>query len=468
MRKEQIKKRAQELLLSAELAEVLEVDVTTIEAAAAEPMGRHSKWLAAALLCFGVAVASGVAWLRTDGAHEAAQGAFDPVNPWWEDEVPFRVPMVVVKSPEQVAALPAATARITVATQQAKEGTIDAVLRRDDLRQLLLVGANPAPLKIPWNDLVARDSLRSIGFLSVAVQAKQLRQLRQLPELRALSLSHGSVSIDATTASALAELRTLRHLDVAYDELDPEGLARLADLPALTSLVLGVAGGGPGDLTAQLAAVAQVRTLRALFFSGNFDPMPADALQKLRGLPNLIALQLTNFEIDDAGLAALPRTLQHLQLPALDTTTPAGIASLAELDALRSLGFHLRIPEEHEAAVRDLVLKLPIECFECLSFAPSAALWSVLGGLPMLRRVRVQVDDQAPRTVFEHALGCRKLEVLFVSVPKIPSPEQLGCLREHPALRRIVLRRYRARTSMPTTAELTALRNSVRAEIQIL
>jgi hypothetical protein len=184
-------------------------------------------------------------------------------------------------------------------------------------------------------------------------------------------------------------------------------------------------------------------------------------------LPNLIALQLTNCSVDDDGLTALPRTLQHLQLPALDTITPAGIASLVELGSLRSLGFHNRIPDAHDAAVRELVPKLPIECFECLCFMPSEALWSVLSGLPLLRRVRVQIGDEDPRAMFAHVLACPKLEVLFVSVPNMPSPEQLSVLRTHATLRRIVLRRYQAMTPMPTATELAALQSSVRAEIEI-
>ncbi|MBP8299957.1 MAG: hypothetical protein KA020_06345 [Planctomycetes bacterium] len=471
MNEAQIRERARERLLSAELAELLQVEVAVIEAVELEPDRRPSKWLAAALLCFGVAVASGVAWLRTEPAQQAAQdpqGAFDPAAPWWEYEVPFRVPMVVVNSLEQIAALPTTTARITVGMQGAQEGAIGAVLRRDGLQQLLLVGPNTAALPIPWADLATHDSLRSLGFIAVAVQAEQLRQLARLPELRALTVSHQSIKIDAVTASALAQVKTLRQLNISYDEVDPEALKRLADLPALTSLVLGVAQSGPGDLTAQLAAVAQIRTLRTLYFDGSFDPMPADALRQLRGLPNLIALQLANFKVDDAGLAALPRQLQHLQLPALGAITPAGIASLAGLGSLRSLSFHYSIPEECDAAVRDLVPKLPLECFECLIGQPSDSLWSVLAGLPLLRRVRVLLGDEDPSSVFEHALACRKLEVLFVSVPKMPSPEQLRCLGEHPTLRRIVFNRYLPSTPVPTAAELAALRASVRAEIEVL
>lgn len=469
MSEEQMRERARERLLSAELAELLQVEVTAIEAVEVEPDRRPSKWLAAALLCLGVAVASGVAWLRTEHGKQAAQdppGAFDPADPWWEYEVPFRVPEVFVKSPEQVAALPATTTRVSV--DRAEDGTIAALLRRDGLRQLLLFGNSTGPLAIPWADLATHDSLRSLGFKSLAVQAQQLRQLRRLPELRALTVSHESIKIDAVTASALAELKTLRHLDISYDELDPEALKRLADLPALTSLVLGVARSGPGDLSAQLAAVAQIRTLRTLYFDGSFDPMPAEALRQLRGLPNLIALQLSNFQVDDAGLAALPRKLQHLQLPAFGTITPAGIASLAGLGSLRSLSFHYSIPEECDAAVRDLVPKMPLECFECLIGQPSDALWAVLAGLPLLRRVRVLLGDEDPSSVFEHALACHKLEVLFVSVLKMPSPEQLGCLQKHPTLRRIVLNRYDPSTPVPTTAELAALRASVHAEIVIL
>lgn len=467
MSKQQIKERAQQRLLAAELAEVLQVDVAKIEAADNVSEPRHKQWLAAAFLCLGVAVASGVAWMRTEDVHQAVQGAFDPVDPWWAAEPPFRVPMVVVTSPEQVAELPATTQRITVDTQKAEDGTIDSVLRRDGLRQLLLVGSKPAPLPIPWAELAACDSLRSLGFVAMPVQAQQLRQLRQLPELRALSLANESIKIDRAAVAALSELQALRHLDLSYDEVDPAAIARLAELPALTSLLLGTARSGPGDVTAQLASVAQIRTLRALFFAGDFEPMPAEALQTLRGLPNLIALQLTNCSLDDDGLAALPRTLQHLQLPALDPITPTGIASLVELGALRSLGFHIGIPKEHDAAVCELVQKLPIECFECLSFAPSERLWSVLSGLPLLRRLRVQIGDEDPRAMCAHVLACPKLEVLFVSVPNMPSPEQLGVLRKHATLRRIVLRRDQAMTPMPTATEFAALQSSVRAEIEI-
>ncbi|MBL8723972.1 MAG: hypothetical protein JNK49_07995, partial [Planctomycetes bacterium] len=57
--------------------------------------------------------------------------------------------------------------------------------------------------------------------------------------------------------------------------------------------------------------------------------------------------------------------------------------------------------------------------------------------------------------------------VLWVSLATLPTPQQLGVLREHPALRRIVLRRT-APDVVPTPAELAALRASVRAEVEVL
>ncbi len=468
MNQERQRRRAEERLLTAEIAEVLGVDTAAIEAVETAPLPRRGAWLAAALVCLGVVVAGGVAWLRAHDDRAAAQGAFDPADPWWEHEARFRVPLVVVTSPEEVAALPAAEDRITVSVPAMKEATIEAVLRRAGLRQMLLVGGAPAPCPIPWALLTSHGALSSVGFLAVPVDGTRLRELRTLPQLRGLTISHGSVRIDAATAAALAELTRLRHLNIAYDEVDAEALAQLAGLPELDTLVLGVAPGKPADLAAQFAAVARIGTLRALIVDGDFEPMEADALRHLRSLARLVALQITNFAIDDAGLAALPRTLQHLTLPALDSATPDGLARLTGLGSLRSLGFHHRLAEGHEAAVCMMLPKLPLACFDYPNAAPSEALWSVLAGLPLLRRLQVCVArGEDPTALFLRSLACRKLEVLFVSVPAIPSPQQLAGLREHPTLRRIVLRRYLPEVGLPTAAELAALRASVRAEVEV-
>jgi hypothetical protein len=471
MKDEPVRDLARERLLSAELAELFDTDLAQLEVLGAGPQRRHGPWLAAALLCLGATVAFGVAWLRRHDDAAAAQGKFDPLDPWWEQEryPTFRVPEVVVTTPEQVAALPAAVARITVSTREAQDGTIEAVLRRSGLRQLLLVhGDAQVAARVPWPSLAAQRSLRSLGCHALPVAADWLRSLQPWPELRSLALPNGSVRLDAATATALAGIRTLRHLDLAYDELEPEGLLRLAALPELDTLVLGVPPRQQPDLRANFAAVAQIRSLRALFCDGDFEPMPAEALRELHRLERLVALQLTNFQIDDEGLEALPRTLEHLALPTLAGVTARGLAGLAERSTLRSLACHLPIPAELDAAVVALVAKLPLECFECRNSVPSAPLWAELAGSPVLRRIAVGLErGEMPTAVFERALGCRSLVVLWVSLATLPTPQQLGVLREHPALRRIVLRRT-APDVVPTPAELAALRASVRAEVEVL
>jgi hypothetical protein len=465
------RERALERLLSAELAEVLAIDAAAIEAAEDEPQRPRGWWLAVAVALLGVAVAGGVAWLQADDERRAAQAPFDPADPWWQDGGSFRVPRAIVRSPEDVATLPPAIAEVTVPTGEATPGTLEAVLRRDLLRQLVLVAGDGKAkvLQVPWRDLARHDALHTLWISATRFDATGLATLRDLPELRTLVLSQGSIRLDATTADVLLALTRLRHLDIAYADMEVESLARLAGLPELDTLVLGLSTKRvPSDLTEQLAAVARIRSLRALFCEGGFHPMPAAALRQLQSMERLVVLHLTNFAIDDEWIAALPRSLQHVTLPKLEGVTARGLATLAELGSLRSLALHVRVADEQAAALHTLLPKLPLECFEYLNDMPDEALWSVLVGLPKLRRVCVKIGESENLTaLFERALACRKLEVLFVSVPKMPSPEQLTLLRDHPTLRRVMLCRYGPYTPLPTDAELQALRASVRAEIDV-
>lgn len=418
----------------------------------------------------GVGFAPEVAWWRAGHAPRAAQERFDPAQPWWEAELPFVVPEVVVRSPAEVASLPATVDRITVDLGgQALGGTIEAVLDRAGLCQLLLVGGRPnLPIAVPWSGIAAQASLRSLGCFGVPVELPMLRTLGPLPGLRALSLSGCGCKLDEVAARWLAGLKTLRQLDISYQQVEPEALRALSVLPGLDTLVLGNTDKQP-HLGALLPVMPQLRSLRGLWLNGNGETLSSEDLQHLRKNERLIALSFSNYNINDAGLKALPRDLQHLTLPyGLQGLMAEDLAHLAESGSLRSLGFQSQVPEELEPAVCALIAKLPLECFEYCNALPTAAMWGGLATSPRLRRVRVWVKDTAEAAqVFQRALACRRLEVLVVSVPSMPSPEQLGLLREHPTLRRIVLRKDLAHTVAPTAVELAALRASVRAAVEI-
>ncbi|MCB9876635.1 MAG: hypothetical protein H6835_03445 [Planctomycetes bacterium] len=470
-----VKERARERLLSAELAEVLEIDVAAIDAVAIASRKPH-RWLAAALVLLGIAVAGGVAWLRAHDVHEVQQREFDPTDPWWERGLSVMVGGDNLRSANVVAALPPESSEFTV-NQYLGSGpdAIDAVLARPRVETLSWIAGTTAYDPDAWRRLLTHGELRRLclGGPDAGLSASQLRELRLLPELQQLGLVMKGIALDADVASALVELPKLRELLILGNAVLPEGLQRLDGLPHLDTL--GLFGFGEGDANAIVRAASRVRTLRALLLEGFRSPIDPDALASLRDLRGLIALDLSHCDLTDEHLAALPDTLQALQVSNLQGVSVTGLKQLDRMRGLRSLGVRAGLPEKLKDPLRRLVERMEVECFELGVEVPDEQLWRTLQSLPRLRRLRVHdqsIGDAMPaarRDVFEQARRCDHLEVLIFRTRELPMPDELAVLRDHPTLRRVRIERSErfAAGQALTPDHLAAVRDAAGCEVEV-
>jgi len=472
MNDEQVRGRARERRLSADLSAALEASLVAIDAVESEPARRRGSLLVAAMLALGVTVAFGVSQLRGD--HDEAQGrVFDPVDPWFSHEWPFRTPMNVLREPANVEALPEGASRFTI-TMRAQEGpkfsaTLSAALRRPRVDELFLMMGDQQAQELPWAQIAAHDELRSMMMYGPqsGVDAAAIRELRRLANLQTLALMEIGAPLDVAFAESLVELPMLRQLTCANVRATPAGVAALAGLPNLDTLILNV-DGDQTDVDGLLAGAARVRTLRALVFEGSKDEADAASLQPLHRLPHLVHLGLSHVAIDDEAIAALPTRLESLFLPALYEASAKGVASLAQLRRLRSLSMNLPLRTEGMLeALCELLRALPIECFDARASLPDEQLWRTLQSMPTLRRLELNTNSETLPAALAEARKCESLEVLWVDVEAVPEPEQLAPLRGHPTLRELCLIRYRPRSGVPTAAQLAALRDALGIEVEV-
>lgn len=469
MNDDAVKELVRERRLSAELAAVMDARLSVIDAIEAAPRKRSRSWLAAAVLVLGVGAAVGVAVSARHDRDQLQQRQYDAVDPWYENEWPWRVPFDVVKTRADVAKLPADRTRFTVVVRDEEgEQALGALLERERIEQLMLMTGGVGNRELRWSELGKCAELRSLLVAGPAagLDPASLRQLRVLPQLETLALSQGAATLDEATARALVELPKLRQLTCAMSDVSPAGVAALRGLPHLDTLFLHFDPeqarelGGAGEL---LAAAATVTTLRALFLEGRSILEPDD-LRSLHALEHLVVLGLSHVRVNDAALAALPAGLQALRLPRLDGVTSAGLAHLGKLRQLRSLALH---GGQLPGALCKVIEEMELECFECLAVVPDATLWEVLQGEGRLRRLYVHTGSSNRAAVWAEAMRCRELEVLIVRVDSLPAPAELAALRGHPKLRLLRLVRYRPTTPVPTPAEVAALRAQAGVEVDV-
>ena len=351
MNEEQVRERARERRLSADLAAVLGTTVAGIDAVEASPARRRGGWLAAAMVVLGVAVAFGVAQLR-DGGDELQERAFDPVDPWYEAEWPFRVPFDVLREPADVAALPADRTRFTVILHRPEgRATLDALLRRDRIDELLLMTGEQGEVVVPWSAIAARVHLRSLAISGAAggVDARSLRALRRLPDLRTLALMSIGRPLDAELGAALVELPKLRQLTCSQVAIEPEGLSALSGLPDLDTLVLHVDESTHAEVGELLSSIARLRTLRALMLEGELR-VDAASLGRLQVLDRLAVLALSHLDAGGDVLAAVPERVESLMVGRSRRWGVDDVAKLARLRRLRSLDVHVPLADEDAQA----------------------------------------------------------------------------------------------------------------------
>jgi len=183
---------------------------------------------------------------------------------------------------------------------------------------------------VPWCDMETyiQDGCRWRDALPAAVGA---RLTWRLPSLDDPALLEGLISLDVRSCIAVTDAvvqrlpPTLRHLDVSSCR-NLTAAASFVHLPALTSLDCG----GTTALDAGLEALPP--SLQVLYMTGRWQnqTLPAVSFQHLR------ALRVLNWMMGAAtsnAYATLPPTLEELNTSY--HTTAAGVMSLAHLPRLR-------------------------------------------------------------------------------------------------------------------------------------
>jgi hypothetical protein len=290
-----------------------------------------SRWLAAALILFGCAVAVGVAWLtRADGRPQEPVQSPAPVLPVLPDG-----PWLEAHGAAGLNSLPADVKKLKCFD-----------FGDDDLAGLAR-----------FTSLQALDlSLMDVDERGVAVAlsltGRGFTHLAGLKDLRWLSV-HGCNQFTGEGLAQLENAPLLAHLDLSYTAVTADALARLHRLPSLRELSLADCGNFPGSALAEVAKCAGLRllSLRGCYTLRGEDVRP---LAQLRALSELdlgdcngrfrgqvigeLPFGGDDIGLDDhavRGLATLP--LESLVLSRSEHVTDDGIAALAGMKSLRRL-----------------------------------------------------------------------------------------------------------------------------------
>jgi hypothetical protein len=447
---------AEERLLTAELHQVL-----------ARPSGQEQqvplrlRWPAAVIALLGALTVLGVAVLRGPAASPAQQPEFDVLHPAFERETPIPRERVFVGNLDELAALPADAG--AVALQPANAELLAATASRRPLRWLGVFAPPDAP-PTTLQPLATADELESLS-LGVPLAARELRELRKLPRLQRLTLHLPAPRLDGETGRDLTEAVGLRCVALIGHAPTPEGIAALATLPLLDTLLV-LPGLQEQVPQPWLAELPRLRGLRALVLEN--VPLPGDFGDILTRLPELRLLSLTLVPCNDVLLAAVPAGLQRLTLSDFGTVSPAGILGLRRCSNLRALGLRGGWPGRLHDALCQLVRQLPLERFDSVVQSPTDSLWSALQSRPHLRHLRVTQNMASADATIAGASGCAQLRELELVVPQLPDAQSLQPLRTLRNLRRLELDlpvRHRATLQ---AEQVEALRRAVDAEFEIV
>jgi hypothetical protein len=290
------------------------------------------------------------------------------------------------------------------------------------------------------------------------IDAECMRELRHAPRLRAVGFNR-SVTIDKELVEAMLELPRLDSLSLVWLELSTVVLASLAGLPELRALYI------EGCITEPdwLEAIAGLRTLRwptARPSQRENGVLTAADLRRLGALPRLESLTLGKVDIATADYAALPASLQVVSLP---WDLPAAVVrELLERPKLRGLSVG-RLDPEAESVLCELLPTTKLERFDT-GGGMSEPLARALGRLPRLRHLSFDGRGNLS-SALQRILHLKQLEHIQVTA-SVPSAEQLGVLRELPALRRVVIRPVGDGSQLP--ADLAALQQAVGAGVDLI
>jgi len=175
-------------------------------------------------------------------------------------------------------------------------------------------------------------NLRTLTFFHPGKQftGTGLSQLAELPNLERLSVG-GSFAFNDDGMAALSKLKQLQGLRVWHAGNTNEGVRNLKDLPALESLTLGQRLTQKGDACPNgetIALLADLKSLKSLELQE--ARLSCDALVRLKKLPSLKKLTLNGIDIGDADLERLKKELPGVQV----TLTRPNEAAIRRINAL--------------------------------------------------------------------------------------------------------------------------------------
>jgi hypothetical protein len=237
-----------------------------------------------------------------------------------------------------------AATRAAVAAIKDPTGTVHHNVDLDDrgriVRVWLAVGISGGAGRIPPREdipaavfgvLRAQAGLRALGVGDRIVGAEAWSRLRDHPRLESLQIE--GRALDDASVGHLIAMPALRHLELHGTGLTEEGIVALLGGASLTSLKLrsdSVTGAGLARLADQTALVCLELV--------TFETLDDAGLASLAGLAGLKSLLLRGNRLTDEGLKSLSglTALEHLDLY-LVPITDAGLAHLGGLTRLECL-----------------------------------------------------------------------------------------------------------------------------------
>lgn len=351
MNRNELEAAAEERLFDALLDEVVGRGAT-----APNTLRGNSRWLAAAVVLFGVAVVAGVVAISRAPSNLAVQ----PQEP-----APLPPP-VHVRGLAALQKLDRATT--TNLCVQSLDGSELAALEGfPQLRALAIESAEESG---------AGDRPVTVWMLTMLVQCPQLERvslgalgkgqrfdyagLTKLPKLRSLVLAGSDKVVDAQLSGLLGKL-PLRELTLQRAQVLPGGLQLIGELPLLERLELHDC---PGLESCDLQHLYRLRRLRSLSLQGVSNPesrivaVPGEPISMqlpevrdgklvscltgpwMQGLtmalPELSELDVSGSVVDAALLAALPPGLTFLGVRDTLGLSGAGVATICGLPELRT------------------------------------------------------------------------------------------------------------------------------------
>lgn len=241
--------------------------------------------------------------------------------------------------PGSIAALATATAIESLGFSDVKGLAPADIGALAPLRRLrfFMVGFTMIPVgRTPWHDdrmlaeIAKLTNVQTMTISRIAAGPEGMGRIAAMPALRELTLSYGLFD-DAAVAPLAGSKLTSLSINQNY-RLGPATAASVAEIATLTHLDLSATGVGGG--LASLAGLEQLNTL-----SLNTSFVTDADLKAVATLPALTTLNVhDNPAVGDAGAAAVAgiRTLRTVSL-GRTAITDAGLSALLEMPALQSV-----------------------------------------------------------------------------------------------------------------------------------